>query len=148
MDVIQCDLDQVDTITEENLNFTPCRFITEVKKVDGADFPPRTLYDIIVCVQFKLEKLGFHWKLLDDDRFKSVRLTLDNLMKKRCSDGIGNSVKQAQVITYDEENLSWEMGLLGRENPQQLVETLIFVIGMSCALRAGKEHHSLRSPGF
>ena len=34
-----------------------CAFITEVKKMDGADFPPRTLYEILVCLQMGLEML-------------------------------------------------------------------------------------------
>ena len=34
-------------------------FLTEVKKIDGSDFPGKTLYDILICVQFYLETLGF-----------------------------------------------------------------------------------------
>ena len=52
---IHCDLDDVNSITVENLIFAMCRFITEVKNLDGSDFPPKTLYEIVVCVQFYLE---------------------------------------------------------------------------------------------
>ena len=48
LETTQCDLDNVDTITYQSLLFALCRFITEVKKVDGSDFPGKTLYDILV----------------------------------------------------------------------------------------------------
>ena len=54
-----CDLDNVKNITPDNLNAALCRFITEVKKVDGSDYPGKTLYDIIICIQFYLETQGF-----------------------------------------------------------------------------------------
>ena len=79
--MIFCDLEDAHTITVENLNFAVCHFIMEVKKLDGSDFPGRTLYDIVICLQFTLEKLGYSFRLLNQDDFKRVRFTLDNLMK-------------------------------------------------------------------
>ena len=52
---IKCDLEQRATITVESLKYTMCHFITEVKKVNGQDFPGKTLYHIVACVQFQLE---------------------------------------------------------------------------------------------
>ena len=98
LEYIACDLDDVSTVSKESLIYAMARFITEVKKLDGSEFPGRTLYDIIVCVQFHLETLGFAWKLLNDDNFKSVKFTLDNVMKLHTSQGIGVSVKQDQVL--------------------------------------------------
>ena len=37
-------------ITRESLIFAMSRFITEVKKVDGSEYPGKTLYDIVICV--------------------------------------------------------------------------------------------------
>ena len=92
---LDCDLDDVSTINKESLIFALCQFVSEVKKVDGTDFPARTLYDIIICVQFHLETLGFTWRLVSDDVFSEVRFTLDNLMKKRTSEGVGVAVRKA-----------------------------------------------------
>ena len=89
---IACDLDDKSTITQESLIFAMARFITEVKKVDGSEFPGKTLYEIVICVQFHLETLGFGWKILNEEPFKDVKFTLDNVMKLRTSEGIGNSV--------------------------------------------------------
>ena len=51
---IHCDLSEPSTINEYSVKFALCRFITEVKKLDGSDFPARTLYDITICFQFYL----------------------------------------------------------------------------------------------
>ncbi len=37
-----------------------CGFITQVKKLDGTDFPSHTLYEITVCIQMYFETRGLH----------------------------------------------------------------------------------------
>ena len=37
------------------------------------------------------------------------------------------------------------LAFLGSNNPTQLSTTLLFLLGIHCALTAGKEHHGLRS---
>ena len=145
---IECDLDDITTITQESLLFALCRFITEVKKLDGSDFPARTLYDILICVQFHLETLGFPWKLINDVAFTELKFTLDNLMKQRTSMGIGVSVKKAQVLSVTDEEYLWSLGLLGTHLPDVLLNTVVFLMGKGFALHAGKEHQRLRSLPF
>ena len=81
LECIICDLDDMSTISENSVKFGLWHFITEIQKVNGSDFPGKTLYDIVVCIQFHLETLGFGWKLINDEGFKDVRFTLDNIMK-------------------------------------------------------------------
>ena len=54
-DEITCDLENISSITQDSLKFALCHFITEIKKLDGSEFPPRTLYDLVICMQFYLE---------------------------------------------------------------------------------------------
>ena len=82
IDYVKCDLDDLSSITVESLVFGIKRFITEVRKLDGSDFPAKTLYQIVVYLQFHLEGFGLTWKLLDDTKFTEVRYTLDNVMKQ------------------------------------------------------------------
>ena len=69
-------------------------------------------------------------------------------MKALTASGVGVVVKQASVLSFSDENFLWENGFLGTSNPQQLLNTVVFVLGMSCALHAGKEHCALHSMGF
>ena len=145
---ISCDLNDIKTIDKDSLCVALKYFITEVRKLDGSDFPGETLYEIIVCVQMHVETYGFTWKLIDDCAFTSLKFTLDNVMKERCSNGIGSTVRQAQVLSLSDEEFLWVNGFLGTENPTQLLNTVVFLLGMTCVLRAGKEHRSLHSFGF
>ena len=88
-EMILCDLDDTETITEENLVFGMSCFVTEVRKVNGEQFPAKSLYEIVMCAQFHLESVGFQWKLLNDMRFVDLKFTLDNVMKERCKDNVG-----------------------------------------------------------
>ena len=145
---IHCDLNDVSTINEYSLKFALCRFLTEVRKVDGSEFPPKTMYDIIMCVQFHLETLGFSWRLISDEQFQEVKFTLDNIMKQRTAQGIGISVRKSDVLNLTDEDILWSLGLLGTHSPEVLLHTVMFTIGLSCSLHAGKEHYCLRSVPF
>ena len=76
-------------------------------------------------------------------RFVDLKFTLDNVMKERCRDNVGGAVRKAQVLSQVDIDILWENGYLGDTNPHQLLTTVFFMIGMSCALRAGKEHQKL-----
>lgn len=54
--------------------------------------------------------------------------------------GIGNTKKQAQVITVEVEERMWSYGILGDDTPEKLLNTLIYCLGLNLALRSGKEH--------
>ena len=145
---VECDIECIGSFSKEELCGVLCKFITEVKKVDGTDFPPRTLYDIIICMQFWLESNGINWRLVSDGDLQDLKFTLDNLMKQRAASGVGNNVRKAEILTFTDEDLLWSLGLLGCHSPQVLSNTVLFMLGLTCALRAGKEHHSLRSIPF
>ena len=142
-ETIMCDLDDHETITEDNLVFAMCRFIREIKKMNGEQFPAKTLYEIVMCMQFHLESIGFLWHLLSDNLFVDLKFTLDNVMKERASLNVGGPVKKAEVLSEMDVDILWENKILGIDTPQKLLNTVFVTIGMSCALRAGKEHQKL-----
>ena len=143
-----CNLDDTGTINKKHLNKAMCRFITKVKKVDGSNYLPKTLYDIMICVQFWFETQGLAWKLLNEDAFQYLKFTLDNLMEICTAAGLGNNVKQVEVVGFSDEEIMWKNGILGTHNPEVLLHTVVYLIGLHCALHAGKEHRSLRSIPF
>ena len=67
-------------------------------------------------------------------------------MKERHAEGLGVR-KSADVISLTLEEKLFSAGLLGDSNPMQLLNTVIYMIGMHCALRGGIEHNRLRRPG-
>ena len=146
--LIQADLNDLSTLTKRNLSYALYRFVTEIKKLDGSDYPLHTLYRIVIGIQMYLETQGVNWQLTNDPEFKNVHFTVDNVMKHCTSQGLGTIVNQAQILSYDQEELLWQQWLLGMSNPEQLLHTVVFTLGLYLALHTGKEHRALHSPGF
>ena len=71
---ISCDLEDLVMINVPDFVFAVCHFITEVKQMNGDDFPAKTLYDLVICTQIHLETLGFTWKILNDDDFVDLKI--------------------------------------------------------------------------
>ncbi|CAC5394662.1 unnamed protein product [Mytilus coruscus] len=57
---------------------------------------------------------------------------------------LANTRKQADVISVDEETALYHKGILGMDNSQQLLDTLLYLCGLHFALRGGNEHRRLR----
>ncbi len=114
---------------------------------DGLEFPGKTLYDLVLCVQFYLEKNGVFWKLVEDPDFVRLKFTIANLMKKRASERLSSSMV-SEPISFDQEEVLWKSGMLGEQNPDQLRCTVLYLIGLSFALHGGDEHHCFRCPGY
>ncbi len=134
-------------IAKSNLAYALSCFLSEVRKKDGSEYPGDSLYQLIICLQFYLERTGHHWKLIDGEEFLPLKFTLDNLMKERAAMGLGKR-KSSSPISIAEENTLWEKGVLGTDCPDTLHDTLLFLLGLHLALRGGKEHKDLRAPGF
>lgn len=125
-------------MSKEELVYLLPRFLSEVKKMNGEDYPGKTLYELLLSIQMHMETVGGSFKLIDDPEFIKVKNTLDTLMKQRASLGIGTTVKKAEVISKEEEDILWNTGVLGSETPAQLLDTLVYLLGLHFALGAGK----------
>ena len=68
-------------------------------------------------------------------------------MKKCTSEGLG-VVKSATPVSISTEDKLWKEGQLGEANGYQLVETVMFLLGLNLDLRGGNEHKRLRRLGF
>lgn len=133
----------LDKLNDDELNYTLSRFVMETRKIDGTEYPPRTMRSIVILIQMFLHQRNRPVKLLSDPNFKELQNTLDNVMKTRAAQGMGLHVRRAQVITKSQENVLWQKGLLGESSPQVLLDTMLYLLGLNFALRSGEEHRSL-----
>ncbi len=125
-----------------------CCFINKTHRQDKAEFPGKTLYEILMCIQFFLKKKGLFWKVIDNPEFVKLKFTLDNVMKNHCASQVGADVKASRPLSYSDEDKMWESGMLGEDSPDKLRDTVMFLLGMHLALRGREEHHKLRCPPF
>ena len=70
--VINACLDNLFEFSESDLCYSLCRFVREVKKLDGNDYLPNTLREIVIMIQMYLHSNAVNWKLLDGNHFVSL----------------------------------------------------------------------------
>ena len=114
-------------MSNKAMNFWLAKFVLVVRQKDGKPYCPETLYQIYCGLVRLLEEADrAKVNILANPMLVCFRASLDAQMKELKSTG-KYQVKKAQVITEEQENCLWEKGLLGDRNPQQLLDTLIFI---------------------
>ena len=91
----------LDEMDAETMNLCLQKFVIEVRKQDGQEYPPRSLYYIICgLLRFLRDRDIYDKNFLDenDSRFAVWRKVLDAKMKELLSRGFGTKVKQADPI--------------------------------------------------
>ena len=117
--LFNADLRFLENFNKAELCFALCRFFREVKKLDGRDYPPNTVRELVIMIQMYLHENGVFWKLFDDNEFASLRNVVDNTMKERHSVGLGVR-KSSEIISLDHEDKLFSTSVLGESNPLQL----------------------------
>ena len=131
-------------MTKDELKYSISRFICEIKKQNGEDYPGDTLHELVICLQLHFELQGTSYKLLSDPLFLELKNTLDRKMQERARAGVGTNKKQAQPFTVEEEEILWQKNVLGLSKPSQLLNTLVYMFGLNFALCGGQEYRNLR----
>ena len=132
-------------LSDDELDTMLVRFITEVKKLDGTEYHGKTLREIVIGIQKHFEMHGMVRKLLTGTKFKFLQDCLDFQMKHRTGKGIVVYKKQANVISVEQEEMLWSKSLIGINNPQALLDALIYVFMLNFVLRGDDEHRRLRA---
>lgn len=88
--------------------------------------------------------MGVPKSIFKDAEFLTARQALDAAMKMSARNGTVKPTKRAATVSYDMEDEMWRSGAFGVSNPRQLLDTLIYHIGLHLALRARQEHRDLQ----
>ena len=107
VEVVRCNLDQLNQFSKSDMCFAMSHFIREIKRMDGKDYPPNTLHEIVIMIQMYLYKNGVFWCLLDNPEFVVLRNVLDNTMKERQS---------SDIISLSHESNMFRRGFWGRKH--------------------------------
>ena len=145
-EVVNANLELINQFSKYDLAYSLARFIHEVRKMDGSEYPPNTVREIIIMIQMYLHECNVFWKLLDQPEFMGLCNVVDNMMKERHAMGLG-VWQSSDIISLKHEDELFRKGILGDESPMQLLRTVVYMIGLHCALRGGVEHNNLRRPG-
>ena len=85
------------------------RFVLEVRKGDGSEYPPNSLHHIVCGIMRHMRSTTMPGvDFFTDSDFSAFRSSLDAEMKRLQSKGLGSGHKQTEPLTEDEEELLWE----------------------------------------
>lgn len=119
-------------------------FFSEVRKQDCSLYPPRTLKEIAACLQHYINyTLKVTVSIFKDQCFLNTREALDAAMKASARAGTMKPRKRAAVVSWVKEEEMWTSGAFGCSSPQQLIDTLMYHLGLHLSLRAIQEHRDL-----
>ena len=73
VNLLEVDVDVVSSLTKEKLCAVLCKFVAEITKKDGSDYPGKTLYELICSIQKYPNNKNILWKLIDDPCFLDLK---------------------------------------------------------------------------
>lgn len=137
-------LKPIEEFSTGDLDYALQYFYMEMRKKSGELYPPQTQKEIVAGIQWYLNR-NFNWNisLFNDAAFTQSRKVLDAAMKSAAKQGCVRASKQAEVISMEQERAFWENGCLGSSNPRQLINSLVYLLGLHLSLRASQEHRDL-----
>lgn len=139
-------LKDIEEFTPSDLNHCLQYFFCDMRKTDKdrSMYPPQTQKEICAAIQYHFnDTMNWQISIFKDKDFTESRKVLDAQMKKAARLGLVQQKKRASIITINDEELLWNNGSFGWANPRQLINTLIYFIGLHFSLRAGEEHRNL-----
>lgn len=137
-------LKDFEEMTLSELDYVLQFFVCDVRKMDGNKYPPRTLKEIFAALQHYVNySLKKKVSFFNDAEFLGLREALDAEMKLSASEGNVRMKRKSDAISFETEDSLWNLGAFGSANPQQLIDTLLYNLGLHLSLRACAEHRNL-----
>ena len=139
-------------LSNKDLNFWMQRFIAEIRREDGTDYPPNTLTQIVAGLQRHLRNRcsdrQFNFFKDSDLEFAEFRKTLDGRMKYLTSQGIGVQKKRCDPVTEADEIKMWETGVFSDSTASGLSNAIFFYNGKTFGFRGMEQHKSCAAEQF
>lgn len=138
-------LDELSTATKADISNSLCHFIFEIRRRDGKQYPPNTLYNIACGVGRFIKNDNPDVKILskEDVAFAYFQKCLDSRMIDLTKQGIGAVKIQASPVNTDQESQMWESGGFSLTDSSGLQRAVYFYMCKAFGLRACDEHRKL-----
>jgi len=127
-------------LTTEELNYTLCLFLKEVRKPNGAEYTPDTLYYLCLGIQKYLFESGRIDNIFTDIFYEKFTDVLNEGAREFTS--IQQNTELYIMTRVEEEHL-WDSGQLGVQSPYVLLSTLLFFNTKYFHLSTVQEHMQL-----
>ncbi|KAK6188604.1 hypothetical protein SNE40_004747 [Patella caerulea] len=133
----------INTLNDEELQFWLQRFIVEIRRKDGTNYPPNTLVQIVSGLQRYIKndcnRNNVHILRDDDEKFSTFRKILDSEMKRLTSLGFGTKVKSCEPVLP---------GVFSMNTAEGLSNAIFFYNGKAFAFRGMEQHKCVEDEQF
>ncbi|BFF92202.1 zinc finger MYM-type protein 4 [Drosophila madeirensis] len=126
-------------MTADELNYSLCLFVKEVRKPNGTEYAPDTIYYLVLGIQQYLYVNGRIDNIFYDAYYERFTECLDEVARKF---SVLYNDSQYIVTRVEEEHL-WECKQLGAHSPHVLLSTLMFFNTKHFNLTTVEEHMQL-----
>ncbi|XP_069696002.1 zinc finger MYM-type protein 3 isoform X2 [Periplaneta americana] len=126
-------------LTADELNYSLCLFVKEVRKPNGSEYAPDTIYYLCLGIQQYLFENGRIDNIFTDSYYEKFTECLDEVAKKFTA--LYNDSQY--IVTRVEEEHLWESKQLGAHSPHVLLSTLMFFNTKHFNLTTVEEHMQL-----
>ncbi|CAH1980548.1 unnamed protein product [Acanthoscelides obtectus] len=126
-------------LTSDELSYSLCLFVKEVRKPNGAEYAPDTIYYLCLGIQQYLFENGRIDNIFCDPYYEKFTDCLDEVAKKFSV--LYND--SHYIVTRVEEEHLWESKQLGAHSPHVLLSTLMFFNTKHFNLTTVEEHMQL-----
>ncbi|KAL8595304.1 hypothetical protein ACOMHN_020057 [Nucella lapillus] len=130
-DILQC--------TAEELNFSLCLFVKEVRKPTGDEYSPDSIYYLTIGLQQYLYENGRIDNIFADHYYEPFTRQLAEILST-CQPKFNS---EGQMVCRIEEEHLWECKQLGAHSPYVLLNTLIYFHTKYFMLKTPEEHLKL-----
>ena len=126
-------------LTADELNYSMCLFVKEVRKPNGSEYAPDTIYYLCLGIQQFLYENGRIDNIFCDSFYEKFTDCLNDVGKK-----FSTLYNESQyIVTRVEEEHLWESKQLGAHSPLVLLNTLMFFNTKHFSLTTVDEHLQL-----
>ena len=117
-----------------------------MRSKDSNPYPPKTVYVLLCGILREMRVTNPNYPNFlnkDDPGFHTFHVTLDNLFKSLCSNGIDSTSSHAEGISREEENALWDKGVTNVESPMGLLCAAFYYCRKCFCLRGRDKHRNL-----
>lgn len=143
--------EDIGLLDDDLLNYWGQRFVMEIKRKDGAEYPPNTLHQLVCGLQRYLKNdCGKVYVNLmkEGGQFNDFRKSLDTKMKELHAVGIGCKKSSSDPVTMTDEITLWETGVFTVDKAVGLSNAVFYYNGKLFGFRGFQEHVSCQASQF
>ena len=135
---------------DDEFGYWLCRFVNEIKKQDGTDYPARTIWKICCGIQRALREDDKMLHIFDEANpsYDEFLKQIDARMKELTAAGVGIEPERADPISKKDEEQLWNTNTINLTTSQGLSNGVFFYACKLFGLRGMDEHTELMAEQF